>query len=364
MRAGLIGLPGSGKTSLFNAITRSNVPTHAYDAHETRSVVATVPVPDRRFDVAVRICNPKRRVPATLELVDGAARVEVHERGQKFGADFFAGIRQMEALVFVLRGFETPALGLPDGGLDAARDAASVEQELLLADLTVVEGRLERLAKARTSRRQTGGDAEEAIIRSLHAHLEDLRPLRRVELSPEEDQVARMFGLVSAKPLIAVLNVNEADLGKATPAMEAAASYAADNDVPLITLCAALEAEIAQMAPDEEAEFLAAMGVAESARDALVRVAYEYMGLISFLTVGADEVRAWTIRKGATAIQAAEKVHTDLARTFIRAEVMDFADFEREGGWDAARAAGKMRLEGKDYVVTDGQIVHIRNSRG
>lgn len=364
MRVGLIGLPGSGKTSLFNAITRSDAPTHAYDAHDARTYTAVVPVPDSRYDTAVRICNPKKRVPATIEVVDGGARVEVHEHGQKFGTDFFAGVRSMEALVLVLRGFETAEMPVPDEGLDPVRDAEAVGQELLLADMAVLEGRLERLAKTRSSRRQSGSDAEETTLRSLCGHLDAMRPLRSAELTPEEDRVSRMFGLVSAKPLIMVLNVNESDVGKSAPMCEAAASYAASANVPLITLCARLEAEIAQMPPDEEQEFLTAMGVSESARDALIRVAYSYMGLISFLTVGSDEVRAWTIRRGTTALGAADRIHTDLARTFIRAEVMNFADFERAGGWEEARAAGCMRLEGKEYVVEDGEIVHIRNSRG
>jgi len=327
MRVGIIGLPRSGKTSLFNAVTRSDAPTHAYEAHDERPITAVVPVPDPRFDTAVRICQPKKRVPATVEFVDGAARIEVREHGSAFGTDFFSGIRSVDALVLVLRGFVDP-LGTSESVPDPVRDADAVMQELLLADLTVLEGRLERIEKAKTSRRQAPTSAgEEEAIRSLIQRLETMQPLRSAELTPEERKYVRAFGLVSAMPLILVLNINEADIGKDTEMTRQMSEYAASRNLPLIVLCARLEAEIARMDPDEEREYLEAMGIKESARDALIRVAYSHMGLISFLTVGSDEVRAWTIHKGTTAVGAAEKVHTDLARSFIRAEVMEFADF-------------------------------------
>lgn len=364
MRVGLIGLPRSGKTSVFNALTRSEAPTHAYEVHEDRTFTAVVPVPDRRFEVAVRICQPKKRVPATIEVVDGAARVEVHDRGQKFGTDFFSGVRTMDALVLVLRGFPLVE-GEHIAPSQPARDADAVDQELMLADLAVLEGRLERLAKAKAGRKASGGGAvEEDVIRRMLKRLEAMEPLRSGTLDDDELRLARAFGLVSAKPLILLLNIAEADLQSDSDIRRFTAAYAQDRSLPLIVMCAKVEADIARMSPEEEREFDSAMGIAEPARDTLVRVAYQHMQLISFLTVGSDEVRAWTIKRGTTALGAAEKVHTDLARNFIRAEVMAFEDFEAAGGWDAARSAGKMRLEGKDYVVRDGEIVHIRASRG
>ncbi len=364
MKVGLIGLPGSGKTSLFNALTRSQARTHEYDAHDTAVNLATIPVPDPRFDIAVEICRPKKQVQASIEVVDGAARIESDAHGRSFGTDFLAGVRSVDALVLVLGAFRTDPAG-GDPGQSAIRDAEIVAQELLLADLTVLDNRLIRLEKTKAAKRQGAAEAaEELAVRSLHQKLDAMQPLRSSELTPDEERVAKAFALVTAKPLILVLNVAESAVGSRGPHIAAVEAYAAAADLPLIVLCAKLEAEIAQMDPAEERDYLAAMGLTVSARDALIRIAYSRLGLISFLTVGSDEVRCWTIKAGTTAVGAAEKIHTDIARTFIRAEVMEFADFQAAGGWDAARAAGKMRLEGKDYVVRDGEIVHIRNSRG
>ncbi|MBM3493618.1 MAG: redox-regulated ATPase YchF, partial [Armatimonadetes bacterium] len=325
MKVGLIGLPGSGKTSLFNALTRSQARIHDYDAHDTTVNVATVPVPDPRFDIAVEICKPKKQVQATIEVVDGAARVQAHERGHTFGSDFFSGIRSVDALVLVLGAFRDS----DDGAKPSpARDADLVAQELVLADLTLLDARLERLDKGRAAKRQTAADAaEETAIRSLHAILDDMRPIRSADLTLDEERVARNYALVTAKPLILALNVAESDVGADRPFVSEAAALASANGLPLIALCAKLEAEIAQMSPDEERDYVEALGLSESARDALIRVSYEQLGLISFLTVGSDEVRTWTIARGTTALGAAEKVHTDLARTFIRAEVMPFEEF-------------------------------------
>lgn len=362
MRAGLIGMPGAGKTSVFNAITRSEAPVHSYDAHDDRVFTAVVPVPDPRLDHMGRVCGVKKVVHASLEVVDGAARIERHEHGSKFGTDFFAGVRSVDALVLVLRGFQNPVVS--DQEPDPVGEAHTVESELILADLMVLEGRLERLRKSRTSRQGAAASAaEEEAVRSLAERLESSRPLRQFELSHDEQRYCRAFGLVSALPLILVLNIAEEEIGSENGRRATVGAFAAQQGVPLLTMCARLEAEAAALDADEEREFLQAMGIEEPARDTLIRVCYEHLGLISFLTIGSDEVRAWSVRRGTTALGAAERVHTDLARGFVRAEVMEYSDFERYGGWDAARAAGKMRVEGREYVVKDGDIIHIRASR-
>jgi GTP-binding protein YchF len=372
VKVGLIGLPEVGKTTLFNALTRSNEAVHAYGVQKDELHLGTVPVPDARFDFAVRVCHPKKATPATIDVTDGGARVQLDEAGsgqsprEKFGADFFAGVRNMDALVLVLRAFRNPTLPEPPGGIDLRHEAERIGEELLLADLGIIEARMERLDKNRAMKRTTPAEAvEHQTLGKIRAHLEALHPVRTLELTSDEERSVRSFAFVSGKPLILVANLSEDELGTPDPAVTAGLrQWAREEGLELVELCAKVEMEVSQMEPAEEREFLAAMGVGEPARDRLVRAAYAALGYISFFTVGEDEVRAWTVRLGSSAVGAAEKIHTDIARTFIRAEVMPFGDFEEAGGWDEAKALGKMRLEGKEYVVRDGDIMHIRNSKG
>jgi GTP-binding protein YchF len=362
MKVGIIGLPQAGKTSLYNALTRSQVELNRFGGGEVS--VGVIAVPDARFDHAVRMCSPKKVTPASIEVTEGGARIERgegHARGDKFGTDFFAAVRSMDALILVVRAFEDPSA--PEGGLNPLRDAEKVLEELLLADLTVIESRLEKLEKARMQKRQSNAEAaEEQVLQRARTHLESMQPVRSLTLTEDESRSIRSYAFVSQKPLILVANVGEGDLGVALPPLVGPlAGYAAAQHTPLVTLCAKIEMEVAQMEPAEEREFLEAMGIEEAARDRLIRAGYAALGLLSFFTVGEDEVRAWTIRQGANAVTAAGAIHSDLARGFIRAEVMSFDDFQSAGGcWDEARAAGKMRLEGKEYVVKDGDILHVR----
>lgn len=371
MKVGLIGLPEVGKTTLFNALTRSHAELHTYGGQKDEVNLGTVPVPDSRFDFAVEVCHPKKQTPATVDITDGGARVQLSEAraGQgpreKFGADFFAGVRNMDALVLVLRAFHNPALPEPPGGLDPRRDADKIAEELLLADLGLVEGRLERLEKNRAMKRTTPAEAVEyQTLIKIKEHLDSLQPVRTLELTPDEERSVRSFAFVSGKPLILVANLDEDDIGTEPAITAGLREYAREQGLELVELCAKVEMEVSEMEPAEEREFLAALGVEEPARDRLIRAAYAALGYVSFFTVGEDEVRAWTIRRGTNAVGAAEKIHTDIARTFIRAETIPFDDFREAGGWDEARGAGKMRLEGKEYVVKDGDILHIRNSKG
>lgn len=365
MKVGIIGLPEVGKTSLFNALTRRHEQTHAYGAHSDTLNIGSVDVPDERFDFAVAVCRPKKQVPASIEFTDGGARVQIDQAREKFGGDFFAGVRNMDALLLVLRAFHSETLPDPPGGLDPVRDVQKLMEELLLADLGVIEARLERLEKSRVAKRLTATDAaEQQLLVRVKEHLERLQPVRTFEFTADEERLVRSFAFVSGKPVILAANVGESDLPGPAEITAGLRHYARTQGLELIEFCASLEMECAQMAPDEEREFLAEMGVTESARDRITRAAYAALGYISFFTVGPDEVRAWTIRRGATALGAAEKIHTEIARTFIRAEVMPFDEFRAHNGWDQAKAAGKMRLEGKEYVVKDGDIVHIRNSKG
>jgi len=364
MKVGIIGLPQSGKTSLYCALTRTQIELNRFGGGEVS--VGVIPVPDKRFDYAVEQCTPKKITPASIEFTEGGARVErsdAHGRGDKYGADFFAAVRNMDALILVVRAFDDPAVVVPEGGVNPLRDAEKILEELLLADMTVVETRLEKLEKARLQKRQNNAEAaEEQVLLRIKTHLEDSQPVRTLTLSEDEARSVKSYACVSQKPLILVANVGEGDLGEEAPASVGPLSaYAAEHQTTVVTLCAKIEMEVSQMEPDDEREFLEAMGVPEAARDRLIRAAYSALGVMSFFTVGEDEVRAWTIQKGTNAVGAAGAIHSDLARGFIRAEVMSFEDFQSAGGcWDEARAAGKMRLEGKEYLVKDGDILHVR----
>ncbi len=316
MKVGIIGLPQSGKTSLYNALTRSAVELNRFGGTEVN--VGVIPVPDDRFDLAVERCAPKKITPATIEFTEGGARVERSERqgqGDKFGADFFAAVRNMEALILVVRAFADESVPLPEDGLNPLRDSERIQEELLLADLTVVEGRLERLEKARLQKRESTAEAaEHQVLDKVKAHLDTLRPIRSLDLTDDERRTIRSYAFVSGKPLILVANIGEDQVGAELPeALQPLAAAAEAEGEPLIALCAKIEMEVAQMEPAEEREFLEAMGIKEAARDRLIRAAYRLLGLISFFTVGEDEVRAWTVPTGSNAVTAAGTIHSDLA---------------------------------------------------
>ncbi len=362
MKVGIIGLAQSGKTSLYNALTRSQVELNRFGGTEVS--VGVISVPDPRFTHAVNVCEPKKVSPATIEFTEGGARIERGERQKdKFGSDFFAAVRNMDALVLVIRAFESDDVPAPENGVNPRREAEKISEELLLADLTVVESRMEKLEKSRLQKRQSNAEAaEHQVMIQVKNHLEAMQPVRTLTLTEDEQRSIRSYAFVSGKPLIFAANIGEDQIGESNIAgLDELNAYAAELGVPVVAVCAKVEAEVAQMEPAEEREFLEAMGISEAARDRLIRAAYDALGLMSFFTVGSDEVRAWTIRKGSNAVTAAGAIHSDLARGFIRAEVMGWDDFESTGEcWDGAHKAGKMRLEGKEYLVKDGDILHVR----
>ena len=330
-------------------------------------MVAVVPVPDTRYDFALDLFHPKKRTPATIEFTDGAAQITAGEgrAAQKFGSDFFVGIRSVDALVLVLRAWETPSLPPPDGGLNPLREYTAVTEELLLGDLGVIETRLQRIDKQLSTRKQgqpSPEAAEREILLRIKAALDEFRPVSTVELTDDERKVVKNFDFLTQKPLIAVANVGEGELaeGEDLPLLAPLKAQCAADGVQFISLCASAEAEVALLDEGEQREFLDALGIETPARYKLIRAAYAALGVQSFFTVGEDEVRAWTVPAGANALTAAGRIHSDLARGFIRAEVMAFAELIAAGTWDAAKAAGKLRLEGKEYPVKDGDILHVR----
>lgn len=360
MKVGLIGLPATGKTALFHALTKGE---GSPVGGGREGFVGVVTVPDKRYDFAVELFNPKKRTPAAIEFLDGAASIGSGQAGsQKFGSDFFSGIRSVDALVLVVRAFESPFHVDPPA---PAKEAAAIGEELLLADLQVIENRLERIKK-QLSTKKSGAPApeklEQAVLIRLKEWLEEFKPIRAFDLTEDEKRLIRNFDFLTAKPVIFVANIGEDDLGEGGNLSLCAElkTYCEGENAELIALCAKAEEEVAQLDESEQGEFLSALGIAEPARDRLIRAAYKALGFMSFFTVGEDEVRAWTVPFASTALTAAGRIHSDLARGFIRAEVMAFSDLMEAGTWENAKAANKLRLEGKEYIVKDGDILHVR----
>lgn len=365
MKVGIIGLRSSGKTSLFNALTRGTAETSAYGARGKEVNLGVISLPDERFDWLVEHYHPRKQAPASIEFVDGMADLEMatSHKGQ-LGQDFFSTVRASDVLVAVIRAFSDPSVPHPLGSVSPERDARSVASEILLADLQLVERRLERLEKAsKAGKAKTPADVarQTALLQRLRDELEAERPVRQVGLTPDEQQTLQELQFLSAKTLVLVANIDESAIG--TPDATAGLDgFAREGGYPLVSLCAKAEMEVAQLPPEEEPEFLEALGIPEPGRNHLIRLCYQELGLISFFTVGEDEVKAWTLRRGQTAVEAAGKIHSDLARGFIRAEVVAYDALRECGNWNAAKEKGHLRLEGRDYVVQDGDILHVRFS--
>jgi hypothetical protein len=357
VKIGLIGLPNTGKTTVFNALTRNNVTTGSYASPLGEHHVGQVHVPDRRFDRLVEMYHPRKRTPAVIEFVDVAGITTGEERGSGLSEEMVRFIRDVDALIHVVRGFTGEAA--PEQP-NPAGDIALVEGEMVIHDLVAVEKRLERLEKdvARLPREKRGPLAAEAeLLQRFKVHLETERPLRILPLRPEELKTVRGYAYLSLQPLLVLLNIGEEGIREAD---RLAAGCSPSPDVPTLALCGKVEAELGQLSAEDAAVFMSDLGIAESGLDRVIRAAYDLLGLQSFFTVGEDEVRAWTIRKGDNAVTAAGKIHSDLARGFIRAEVVAYDDLEAAGTWARAREAGKLRLEGKEYPVRDGDILNIR----
>jgi len=356
MELGITGLPLTGKTTLFNALTGESVVTGSYsagqDAHR-----AVVKVPDARLDVLTRMFMPRRTVPADVRYVDVAGIVKGGTSASR--ASLLSALRTVDALIHVVRAFRSETVAEPEGGIDPARDIADFDLELALSDLETVERRLERLEKEVRSGRHEG-EREVAVLRRCHEALGAETPLRSLDFTPEEARLIRGFQFLTLKPMILVVNVGEGQRDEADRIAAELAPFAKRPHVELAILCAELEMEIAQLDEADQPAFLADLGIDEPALHRLIRLSYHLLDLVSFFTVGSDEVRAWTLTRGETALDAAGTIHTDLARGFIRAEVTSYEDLTGRGSLAAAREHGLLRLEGKGYVVQDGDVITIR----
>lgn len=355
MKIAIIGLPNSGKTTVFNALTRGNAETAAFSSGQLEPNMATVKVPDARLGVLATMFNPKKVTPADVQYVDVGGISGTRQQGGLPPAllNYIGGA---DALLHVARAFEDETVPHPEGSVDVQRDIMSVELELMFSDLSIIERRLSKLnaeINKMSSKDREIRIAERDLLVRLQAELEAERPIRSIELSEEEERLLRGYQFLTAKPMLLVVNIDEKDI-KNPPTFD----YPIHNSV-VVPLCGKVEAELAQLDDDDAAIFMEDLGVTEAARERVISKSYELLGLISFLTAGPDEVRAWTIRKNTPAVEAAGAIHSDIQRGFIRAEIVAYDDLVRAGSMAEAKKAGTLRLEGKNYIVKDGDICHF-----
>jgi len=359
MKTGIIGLPQVGKTSLFVMLTGQDVSQRAH-GNPREAHLGVAKVPDDRLDRLAALYNPRKLIHASVEYADVAA---LSQEALKETA-FAANLRNVDALAHVVRVFDDPSIPHV-GPIDPLRDIKNIDFDLIVTDLGQVEKRLERLEKDLKKMRSPELEKEDGLLKRAKAHLETERPLREMEMTPEDKKRVRGFMFLSEKPILYVLNIGEstlaADLESAIE-KHGLKEVASRPNTGALAVCAKVEAELAEMSPEDAAEFLASYGLEESGLVRLVRKTYELLGLISFFTVGEDECRAWTVERGAKAVEAAGVIHTDLAKHFIRAETIHWDQLLEAGSEANARAHGTLRLEGKDYVVKDGDVLHIRHS--
>ena len=360
LQCGIVGLPNVGKSTLFNALTSAKALAANYPFATKEPNIGMITVPDERLDKLSELVQPEKVQPTTVEIVDIAGLIKGASKGEGLGNQFLANIREVDAIVHVVRCFVDDNVIHVDGNVDPVRDKDIIDTELILKDIESVEKRLDKQKKA-----AKGGDKLEGkrveILEAMMAHLSDSKPARSLDLSEDGREMLSEMQLLTAKPIIYVCNVDEESVIDGNEHTKAFAKCIVGEDAEMILISAGIEADIAELEIKEERmEFIEAMGLAEAGVNQVIRACYNILNLITYFTAGVKEVRAWTVLKGSTAPQAAGVIHTDFEKGFIRAEVIKYADYTEHGSESAVKTAGKQGIEGKEYIVTDGDIMHFR----